>query len=169
MECEKSRLVGTEAFSISFSVPPDFYEKLESFTRKGDRVIAMAWKDLGTVRFLKIHKLKRWSVFWDEWLFSATLFLLYREELEVGLNFLGFLLMENRLKPDTTQVISILKKAALRSVMVTGDNIQTAISVARECGIVGLTEDVQIVTADASKMSWAWTADMTAEDRVQEV
>ncbi|OWA51300.1 putative cation-transporting ATPase 13A3 [Hypsibius exemplaris] len=128
------------------TVPHDFYEKLESFTRKGDRVIAMAWKDLGSVRFLKIHKLKR-------------------EDLEVELNFLGFLLLENRLKPDTAQVIHSLKKAGLRSVMVTGDNIQTAISVARECGIVGMTEDVQIVTADPSKMTWAWTADMTQEDR----
>ncbi|XP_055354336.1 polyamine-transporting ATPase 13A3-like [Paramacrobiotus metropolitanus] len=128
------------------TIPPDFYSKLESFTRKGDRVIALAWKDLGNVRFLKIHKLKR-------------------EELEIDLHFLGFLLMENRLKPDTTQVIGVLKKAGLRPVMVTGDNIQTAISVARECGIVGLTEDIQIVTADQQKMNWAWTADMTAEDR----
>ena len=86
--------------------------------------------------------------------------------MEVDLEFLGFLLMENRLKPDTAQVIHGLKKAGLRSVMVTGDNIQTAISVARECGIVGMTEDVQIVTADEHKMTWAWTADMTAEDRV---
>ena len=123
--------------------------KLESFTRKGDRVIALAWKDLGSIRFLKIHKLKR-------------------EDLEVDLNFLGFLLLENRLKPDTAQVIHGLKRAGLRSVMVTGDNIQTAISVARECGIVGMTEDVQIVTADPNTVSWAWTADMTAEDRVNQ-
>ena len=90
----------------------------------------------------------------------------FSEELETEMTFLGFLLMENRLKPDTTQVISGLKKAGLRSVMVTGDNIQTAISVARECGIVGSTEDVQIVTADQKSLSWAWTADMTQEDRV---
>ena len=55
-----SQLNSEKFFNILYvSVPEDFYLKLESFTRKGDRVIALAWKDLGTIRFLKIHKLKR--------------------------------------------------------------------------------------------------------------
>jgi cation-transporting P-type ATPase 13A2 len=40
--------------------------------------------------------------------------------------------MQNTLKPETTPVITELKKANIRCVMVTGDNLLTAISVARQ-------------------------------------
>jgi len=40
------------------------------------------------------------------------------------------------LKPTTRDVITELGRAGLRTVMCTGDNILTAVSVARECGII---------------------------------
>ena len=43
-----------------------------------------------------------------------------REEVEVDLTFLGLIVLENRLKPETTGVMKILKKAAIRTIMVTG-------------------------------------------------
>lgn len=49
------------------------------------------------------------------------------------MTFLGFLVMENKLKPETTAVIETLHGAEVRCVMATGDNIHTAISVARQC------------------------------------
>lgn len=39
--------------------------------------------------------------------------------------------MENKLKPITTSIIEKLQTAYIRTIMVTGDNILTAISVAR--------------------------------------
>ena len=53
-----------------------------------------------------------------------------RDEIEVELNFLGLLILENKLKPITTSIISHLHEADIRTVMITGDNILTAISVA---------------------------------------
>ena len=50
---------------------------------------------------------------------------------EKDLNFLGFLIMQNTLKSQTTPVIRELLAADIRTVMVTGDNLLTAISVAR--------------------------------------
>ena len=44
--------------------------------------------------------------------------------------------MENRLKPETCGVISHLKTANIRTIMCTGDNILTALSVARDCEII---------------------------------
>ncbi|KAL5475532.1 hypothetical protein EMCRGX_G025359 [Ephydatia muelleri] len=44
--------------------------------------------------------------------------------------------MENTLKPETTPVIKILKNANIRTVMITGDNVLTAVSVARTCEII---------------------------------
>jgi magnesium-transporting ATPase (P-type) len=59
-----------------------------------------------------------------------------RLDAESDLTFVGFIIFENKLKPSTTGVISELHAANIRSVMCTGDNILTAVSVARECGLV---------------------------------
>jgi len=44
--------------------------------------------------------------------------------------------MENKLKSQTTGVIETLKDCNVRTVMATGDNVLTAISVARQCAIL---------------------------------
>ena len=59
-----------------------------------------------------------------------------RADVESNLDFIGFVIFENKLKPTTTGVLKELLKANIASVMVTGDNILTAISVARECGLL---------------------------------
>lgn len=62
-----------------------------------------------------------------------------RQNAESGLEFLGFIIFENKLKPSTTGVINELDDADIRKVMCTGDNILTAISVARECNLIDRT------------------------------
>jgi cation-transporting P-type ATPase 13A2 len=59
-----------------------------------------------------------------------------REEAESNLEFLGFIIFENKLKKATALVIDELKTAGIRNIVCTGDNILTAISVARECGLI---------------------------------
>lgn len=54
-----------------------------------------------------------------------------RDEIEFDLQFLGFLVMQNKLKPVTTGVIQTLNQANIRTIMATGDNVLTAISVGR--------------------------------------
>ena len=44
--------------------------------------------------------------------------------------------MQNKLKPVTNSVIEKLKECEVRVEMATGDNVLTAISVARQCGII---------------------------------
>ena len=44
--------------------------------------------------------------------------------------------MENKLKRATKDVISTLNDCKIRTIMATGDNTLTAISVARECNIL---------------------------------
>ena len=70
-----------------------------------------------------------------------------REELECDLTMTGLLIMENRLKPRTTEIIDELKRANIRPVMVTGDNVLTALSVARECHMIDHGQDVIILQA----------------------
>jgi len=59
-----------------------------------------------------------------------------QEDLETDFMFVGFLIMENKLKEVTTKIINDLHKANIKTVMVTGDNVLTAISVAKQCQIV---------------------------------
>ena len=59
-----------------------------------------------------------------------------RNEAEINLEFIGFIIFENKLKPSTTGVLDELAQAGIRKVMCTGDNILTAISVARECNLI---------------------------------
>ena len=59
-----------------------------------------------------------------------------RHSLESSLVFLGLLVMANPLKADTSNVISQLEAASITSIMVTGDDLLTAISVAIDCNIL---------------------------------
>ena len=62
--------------------------------------------------------------------------------MEEGLTFLGLVILENRLKPASAATLTELHGARIRSVMVTGDNILTAVSVARDCGLLPRGERV---------------------------
>lgn len=61
----------------------------------------------------------------------------YREQAESNLQFLGLIIFENKLKAGTAPAIQVLQNAHLALRMATGDNHRTAISVARECGLIG--------------------------------
>ncbi len=65
----------------------------------------------------------------------------------------GLVVLENRLKEDTTAVISQLLEADLRAIMVTGDNLLTAISVARDCEMIPAHDQVVIVGCEEPSTS----------------
>ena len=72
-----------------------------------------------------------------------------------GAEFLGFLILQNRIKPESPGVIKELRDAEIRTLMVTGDNILTAISVSMECGILKPKEKVYIAEiSDEGKIVW---------------
>jgi cation-transporting ATPase 13A2 len=94
----------------------------------------------------------------------------YREEVESGLRFLGLIVFENKLKPGTSPAIHTLRTARIGVRMCTGDNIRTAVSVARECGIVGHHTAVYMPTfvsgseiGPRSEIQWF---DVEKEDRL---
>jgi magnesium-transporting ATPase (P-type) len=57
--------------------------------------------------------------------------------------------MENRLKPETCEVISRLKDAYIRTIMCTGDNILTALSVAHDSDLID--DDDCVIRVQVSK------------------
>lgn len=119
-----------EELCLEESIPENFHSRLQELTVSGYRVIALAAKQLDSkVNWVAIQKMKR-------------------GEVESDLHFLGFLVMQNTLKPESAGVIAELKAASLRCVMVTGDNLLTALSVARDCGMVGRGDRVAIAEAE---------------------
>ncbi|XP_078374483.1 polyamine-transporting ATPase 13A3-like isoform X2 [Oculina patagonica] len=116
------------------TVPADFHDVLQHYTMRGYRVLGVAWKPLDTK--LSWHHVHRVT----------------RDYIESKLIFLGFLILQNALKPQTSPVIRMLHNADIRTVMVTGDNMLTAVSVARDCGMVGPTHKVIEVTAKPSEV-----------------
>ena len=100
------------------SLPENYQHLLSYYTQRGYRVIACATKSLESPNTLNANDISR-------------------EAVESDLTFLGFIIFENKLKNETTGVIEELSEAKIRNVMCTGDNILTAISVGRECGMIG--------------------------------
>ncbi|KAG8445089.1 hypothetical protein GDO86_010018, partial [Hymenochirus boettgeri] len=99
------------------TVPPNISEKLDVYTTKGYRVIGLAYRILQRKQFTHIQQLERNMV-------------------ETDLIFLGFLILQNHLKAETNCAIQELKEAKIRTVMITGDNLQTALNIGLNCGMI---------------------------------
>ncbi|KAM3872209.1 polyamine-transporting ATPase 13A2 [Diretmus argenteus] len=108
------------------TVPSQFSSVLRNFASDGFRVLALGYKPIDGKTDLKTIE---------------------RGAVERDMRFLGLLVMKNLVKPESTTVINTLRLAHLRSVMVTGDNILTAVNVAKSCGMVGSDERVIFVHA----------------------
>lgn len=102
------------------SFPADYEEQLAYYTHKGYRVIGCATRHIKKLTWVKAQKMTRADV-------------------ESDLDFVGFIIFENKLKPTTAAVLDELLQSNIGAVMVTGDNILTAISVARECNMINKT------------------------------
>ncbi|XP_022666332.1 probable cation-transporting ATPase 13A3 isoform X2 [Varroa destructor] len=135
---------------VKESIPKDFKKKLTIFAKEGYRVIAVATKELPSN--INNQNLKNLS----------------RQEIESQLTMLGFIIMENRLRRQTKPVLKKLKEANIRPIMVTGDNLLTALTVARECGMIESTEPIIRIELDDSGTDIYW-AYYDIQDHVEAV
>ncbi|XP_011379717.1 probable cation-transporting ATPase 13A4 [Pteropus vampyrus] len=121
------------------TVPTSFISELQIYTTQGFRVIALAYKKL-------------------EMDHHTTA--LMRDKIESDLIFLGLLILENRLKEETKLVLEELISARIRTVMITGDNLQTAITVARKSGMVSEGQKIILIETNeptgSSSASISW-------------
>ncbi|XP_074046718.1 putative cation-transporting ATPase 13A5 isoform X3 [Macrotis lagotis] len=127
------------------TVPSNFTSELQNYTMQGFRVIGLAYKRLETNHHITA---------------------LPREKVESELTFLGLLILENRLKDETKPVLEELTSARIRTVMVTGDNLQTAVTVARKSGMI--PESLRVILIEANEADESSPASVTwklLEDR----
>ncbi|KAM9316541.1 putative cation-transporting ATPase 13A4 [Gastrophryne carolinensis] len=128
------------SFCKAESVPSRFLDELERYSFQGLRIIGVAFKSLKNISCNELEKLER-------------------ENVECDLEFLGFLILENRLKPETNAVLEEMNRANIRTLMITGDNIQTATTVAKKCGMI--PEGSNAVLVEASKPNSSSPASVT--------
>lgn len=110
------------------TIPADFGQRLEKLTQQGFRVLAAASRTLNLDEKNVQH--------------------ISRQELEQSFSLTGLLVFQNMLKPQTTPTMLDLRhKSNIRTVMATGDNIQTAAYIARQCGLIGYQDNLLHVKA----------------------
>jgi cation-transporting ATPase 13A3/4/5 len=71
------------------------------------------------------------------------------------LQFLGLLVMENKLKPESTPALKTLNECEIRTVLATGDNVLTAISVAKNCKM--LNGEKALYLGELKQQDVVWT------------
>jgi len=103
------------------SLPKNFDTVLEDLANDGYRVLGCGYKKLKTPLQQTQQEL--------------------RASIEKDLTFCGFLIMGNQLKPETKAILNQVQEAGLRQCMVTGDNILTALAVARQCNGVFISKE----------------------------
>lgn len=86
------------------SLPENFSRVLNEYASNGFRVIGLAYKKLDRkMKWLDAQRVKR-------------------EQLECDMTFLGLLIMQNSLKPQSAPIIRDLHNANMRMVMITGNS-----------------------------------------------
>lgn len=138
-----------ETLCLPATIPADYKSVLAYFAHQGYRVIAIGRK-----------------------IMPADIPLMDKPDLRIlveqQLQFLGLVLLENKVKPESEPTLQILRNAAIRCCMITGDNPLTAVTVAKECKLVapGTRVFQSMLVADASnstgqRIEWHDTDDET--------
>lgn len=111
------------------TVPEDFEETLKEYASLGFRILAIG------SRRLKEAELK-----------------MERAEVECDLEFDGFEVFENRLKPETKEAIRSLQDASIPSVMITGDNALTGSNISFKAKIANPHKKMYIYDVKEGKL-----------------
>jgi Ca2+-transporting ATPase len=126
---EKSKYFhyGGKVKEITNSDRKKLVEKYESYTSKGLRLIAVAYKKINNSEIEDENKVDLRAH-------------------DKDLVFLGFLALKDPLRPDVAETIKVCRTAGIRPIVITGDHALTARAIAKEIGFK-ITKD-SIVTGE---------------------
>lgn len=123
-----------ETLKPMFNDAPDDYDDVYlELSRRGARVLALGWKEIGKLSSQELRELTRGDI-------------------EINLKFAGFIIISCPLKTDSKFVIKEIMNASHKVVMITGDNPLTACHVAKELKFC--SKPILILTEQ--KESWVW-------------
>ncbi|PSN36028.1 Manganese-transporting ATPase 13A1 [Blattella germanica] len=125
-----------ETLKSMFSSIPSTYDSIYlEMSRRGARVLALGWKELGRLTPQQTRELTR-------------------DELECDLKFAGFVIISCPLKTDSKSVIKEILNASHLVVMITGDNPLTACHVAKELRFTHKPKT--LILTEVERDGWAW-------------
>jgi cation-transporting ATPase 13A3/4/5 len=116
-------------------IPKDINSVLANYTKKGYRVLACAYKHLEQFKYVNMASMKM-------------------EDVEKNMKFVGLIILQNKLKPETIPSLQKLTKAGILSLMATGDAVLTGISVSRESGLIKSNIPVYLGELDKDDITW---------------
>ncbi len=70
-----------------------------------------------------------------------------------NLTFIGFVNIKDELREEAKDGIKLIKSAGIKTIMITGDAVDTATSIAKEVGLIDINSNLVINSSDLAKMS----------------
>jgi calcium-translocating P-type ATPase len=123
--------------AIHPGVPKKIYEELEHMTENAMRVLLIATADRN----------------FDERMAKLT--------------FIGLIGIRDALRPEARPAVGAVKRAGIQTVMITGDNRETAVAIARDAGILsGSAEEIILTGCELANLSDAEISDALPRLRV---
>lgn len=118
-------------YCIKDTIPSNYDAIFDNYSKRGLRLLAMCYKEVDSYKKED-------------------------EELEENMKFLGLLVFVNPLKPDVKEVIRDLRVNDIKSIMITGDALNTAVNVGYASGIIQSGKNVWIGQLDIDKKVMKW-------------
>lgn len=115
-------------------VPSNYDHVYLTLSRRGARVLALGYRNLGKLSSQEIRDLSR-------------------EDIESDLTFVGFVIISCPLKSDSKKAIAEIVHASHSVVMITGDNPLTACHVANE---LKFTQRETLILTQKNPQEWCW-------------
>jgi len=123
LELADKVIVGENIIELTAEKKSEIVTKLDNFANNGLRVLGFAYRDFEANNFDNIQA----------------------QDVESNLTFIGITGMYDPPRPEVKDAVSVCKKAGIRVVMITGDYQITALSIAKQVGIV-TTADPEVIT-----------------------
>lgn len=70
-----------------------------------------------------------------------------------NITLLGFIVLADSIRENVLEGISLVKSASIQTIMITGDNKETAVSIARELNLIESADDIVITSDKLDKMT----------------
>ena len=74
------------------------------------------------------------------------------EKLE-RLTLIGIIYIKDEVRPEAKEGIELVKKAGIKTVMITGDNKDTAVNISKEIGLINSKEDIILTSDELNKLT----------------